>query len=266
MPPGQAHLPLDQRAEKGREVLQGSSYLGVRSAGGGLVGVSIMRAGETMEQALREVVKDAKMGKILIQTNEATQEPELHFKRLPPEITQYRVLLMDATVATGAAAIMAIRVLIEHDVPEANICLLALLMAHTGSLPLPPVLPPSSTASLLIFASSPAGVQSVAYAFPRVRIITTAVDWELNADFHVIPGIGNFGDRFYGPFPHPLASPAGARGGCRDGRGSGGRRGGRGGGGDVRLGHRIATLSLPQPTTTAKSPLLSPSHSPLPVP
>lgn len=62
-----------------------------------------MRAGETMENALREVVKDCKMGKILIQTNEKTMEPELFYLRLPKDIHQYKTLLMDATVATGTS-------------------------------------------------------------------------------------------------------------------------------------------------------------------
>jgi len=42
------------------------------------------------------------------------------------------VILMDATVATGAAAMMAIRVLLDHDVPEENILLVSLLMAESG--------------------------------------------------------------------------------------------------------------------------------------
>jgi uridine kinase len=44
----------------------------------------------------------------------------------------YQVILMDATVATGAAAMMAIRVLLDHDVPEENINLVSLLMAESG--------------------------------------------------------------------------------------------------------------------------------------
>ena len=44
-----------------------------------------------------------------------------------------KVILMDATVATGAAAMMAIRVLLDHDVPERNINLVSLLMAESGT-------------------------------------------------------------------------------------------------------------------------------------
>jgi len=85
-----------------------------------------------MEQALAEVCKDIRIGKILIQTNEKTGEPELYYLRLPSDIQDYHVMLMDATVATGAAAMMAIRILLDHDVKEENIMLLSLLMAESG--------------------------------------------------------------------------------------------------------------------------------------
>lgn len=93
-------------------------YPGKRRKSGKICGVSILRAGESMEGALREVVKDCVISKILIQTNPDTLEPELHYLRLPKDINKYQVLLMDATVATGAAALMGIRILLEHDVLE----------------------------------------------------------------------------------------------------------------------------------------------------
>uniref|UniRef100_A0A8C3BSD5 uridine/cytidine kinase n=1 Tax=Cairina moschata TaxID=8855 RepID=A0A8C3BSD5_CAIMO len=119
------------------ETPQGTTYEGKRFHRQRITGVSILRAGETMEQALTAVCKDIRLGKILIQTNHDTGEPE------------------------------------DHDVQEDRIFLLSLLMAEMG-------------------------VHSVAYAFPRVRIITTAVDKRINEEFHIIPGIGNFGDRYFG--------------------------------------------------------------------
>ncbi|XP_026174031.1 uridine-cytidine kinase-like 1 isoform X1 [Mastacembelus armatus] len=155
------------------ETPQGAIYEGKRLSGKRITGVSILRAGETMEQALMAVCKDIRLGKILIQTNHDTGEPELHYLRLPKDISEDYVILMDSTVSTGAAALMAVRVLLDHDVAEDKIFLLSLLMAEMG-------------------------VHSVAYAFPKVRIITTAVDKEVNDQFHIIPGIGNFGDRYFG--------------------------------------------------------------------
>ncbi|XP_077990892.1 uridine-cytidine kinase-like 1 [Glandiceps talaboti] len=152
---------------------QGTTYDGKRFSGQRICGVSILRAGETMEPALCEVCKDIRLGKILIQTNLETGEPELHYLRLPKDMSEDHVILMDATVATGAAAIMAIRVLLDHDVTEENILLCSLLMAESG-------------------------VHSVAYAFPKVKIVTTALDHDVNDQFHIVPGIGNFGDRYFG--------------------------------------------------------------------
>lgn len=85
-----------------------------------------------MEPALTEVCKDIRLGKILIQTNLETNEPELHYIRLPKDIREHHVFLLDPTVATGAAAIMAIRILLDHDVPEDQIMLLSLIMAEVG--------------------------------------------------------------------------------------------------------------------------------------
>ncbi|KAM4522571.1 uridine-cytidine kinase-like 1 isoform 1-T1 [Odontesthes bonariensis] len=155
------------------ETPQDTIYEGKRLSGKRITGVSILRAGETMEQALMAVCKDIRLGKILIQTNHDTGEPELHYLRLPKDLSEDYVILMDSTVSTGAAALMAVRVLLDHDVAEDKIFLLSLLMAEMG-------------------------VHSVAYAFPKVRIITTAVDKEVNDQFHIIPGIGNFGDRYFG--------------------------------------------------------------------
>lgn len=151
-----------------------------------LCGVSILRAGEAMEQAVCDVLKNVRIGKILIQTNPTTNEPEvpldlllfrlmhdlivysllqLYYLRLPKDIKDYKVILMDATVASGAAAMMAIRILLDHEVPEENIMLCSLLMAVSG-------------------------VHSIAYAFPKVLMITTEVDPEVNDKFYILPGIG----------------------------------------------------------------------------
>lgn len=169
-------LSLQPYAPRTVDTPQGIAYHGRKCEVEKICGVSILRAGETMEQAVCDVCKDIRIGKILIQTNQLTDEPELYYLRLPKDIKDYRVILMDATVATGAAAIMAIRVLLDHDVPEHCISLVSLLMAD-------------------------AGAHSIAYAFPQVKIVTSALDPEINEKFYVLPGIGNFGDRYFGTEP-----------------------------------------------------------------
>ncbi|XP_065668648.1 uridine-cytidine kinase-like 1 isoform X2 [Hydra vulgaris] len=154
------------------ETPQGSSYNGMKLKGC-LCGVSILRAGEALEEALVSVKRDAIIGKMLIQTNINTTEPELHYIRLPKHIENHQVILMDATVATGAAALMAIRILLDHDVKEENIYFVSLIMARTG-------------------------VYTIASVFPNVKIVTASVDPTTNEEYHIIPGIGNFGNRYFG--------------------------------------------------------------------
>ena len=77
-----------------------TSYTG-RQSSADICSVAIMRAGETMEESLRSVVKDCREGKILIQTNERSLEPELHYARLPRGVDKCHVFLMDAVIATG---------------------------------------------------------------------------------------------------------------------------------------------------------------------
>lgn len=134
--------------------------------------VSIVRAGVTMESALRSVVKDIPIGKILIQTDPGTGEPMLHFCKLPIDIAERWVLLTDATIATGAAALMAIRVLLDHNVPESNIIFLTLI-------------------------SAPQGLHAISHAFPKVRIVTSEIDQTVDDRFYLVPGFGNFGGNVY---------------------------------------------------------------------
>ena len=138
-----------------------------------MCGVSVVRAGETMEQGLRSVVKDIPIGKLLIQSDPSTGEPKLHFCILPEDITERYVFVMDASIATGAAALMAIRVILDHGVPQDRIIFLALIATKQG-------------------------IHTVLHAFPKVKIVTSEIDPELNSSFHMVPGFGNFGDRYFG--------------------------------------------------------------------
>lgn len=68
---------------------------------------------------------------------------------------------------------MAIRVIRDHHVPEDRIIFLSLIATHRG-------------------------VNTISTAFPKVIVITSELDAGLNDRFHIIPGFGNFGDRYFG--------------------------------------------------------------------
>ena len=93
--------------------------------------------------------------------------------KLPAEIMKKKVFLMDPMIGTGATALMAIRVLLDHNVKEENIFFLTLLATSTG-------------------------IHNIAYAYPNVKIITTSDEDRVNDHYFILPGVGNFGDRYYG--------------------------------------------------------------------
>lgn len=78
----------------------GRSYSGVQFQGK-ICGVSIMRAGEAMENGLRDCCRSVRIGKILIQRDEETSKPRLFYAKLPEDIADRWVLLLDPMLATG---------------------------------------------------------------------------------------------------------------------------------------------------------------------
>lgn len=80
----------------------GRPYSGVKFQGK-ICGVSIMRAGESMEQGLRDCCRSVRIGKILIQRDEDTTKPQLFYEKLPEDIAFRWVLLLDPMFATGTS-------------------------------------------------------------------------------------------------------------------------------------------------------------------
>ena len=111
---------------------QGSTYRGLRSAGE-VSAVIILRAGSCFETGLRRVLPDCQTGRLLIQTNYRTGEPELHYLKLPGDIAAHEsVLLLDPQMSSGGAALMAVRVLVDHGVPEEKIVFVTYLAGKMG--------------------------------------------------------------------------------------------------------------------------------------
>ncbi|MFI6098037.1 uracil phosphoribosyltransferase [Lentzea sp. NPDC051213] len=150
----------------------GATYNGLRFADG-LVGVPIIRAGESMEAGLRAVCRGVRIGKVLIQRDKDTKLPKLYYRNLPQDIASRHVLLLDPMLATGGTANAAIQVLLDQGVVEENIV-------------------------FITFITVPDGIEAVCSRYPRVRIVTSAIEERLNENAYMLPGIGDFGDRFFG--------------------------------------------------------------------
>lgn len=111
---------------------QGNIYMGLKKSGD-MSAVVILRGGSAFETGLRRTIPDCRTGRILIQTNYRTGEPELHYRALPSKIKEDGlVMLLDPQVSTGGAALMAVRVLVDHGVPEDRIVFVTYLAGRVG--------------------------------------------------------------------------------------------------------------------------------------
>ena len=144
--------------EKEITIHGGRKHIGHELNVSSLCSVSILRSGAVLEPSLRRAFPAMSLGSLLIQSNEEDGEPHLYDVSLPSFIRRREtaekswVFLLDAQIGTGAAAFMAIRVLLDHSVPEDQIIFLTLL------------------------ASSQGGIHALNRAFPRVRIVVAGVD------------------------------------------------------------------------------------------
>jgi len=150
----------------------GSEFLGAEFKGK-ICAVSIIRSGESMEKAVRQVCEDIRIGKILIQRNEKTAEPILFYSKLPKDISKRYVLLLDPMLATGGSVCKAIEVLKNKEVKENKIIFINLI-------------------------ACPEGINKLFKEFPNVKIITGFIDKKLNSKAFILPGLGDFGDRYFG--------------------------------------------------------------------
>lgn len=111
----------------GGRLYQGLKPLGEVSA------VVILRAGSCLETGLKRVIPDCRTGRLLIQTNYRTGEPELHYQKLPTDIASHEsVLLLDPQMSSGGAALMAVKVLADHGVHEDKIVFVTYFAGKMG--------------------------------------------------------------------------------------------------------------------------------------
>jgi len=150
----------------------GETYEGLRVTDK-FCAVSVIRAGESMEPELRSMYGGIRMGKILIQRDKQTKLPKLYYSNLPDDINEQHVLLLEPMLATGGSALVAIQVLLDAGVLEENIV-------------------------FINFLASPQGLERVTTVHPKIQLVTSSIEKQLNEHAFMIPGIGDFGDRYFG--------------------------------------------------------------------
>ncbi|NLY49695.1 MAG: uracil phosphoribosyltransferase [Firmicutes bacterium] len=140
-------------------------------AGKKLAVVPILRAGLGMVGGILRLIPAAKVGHIGLYRDPETLEPVEYFCKLPADIGERDIILVDPMLATGGSAVAAVNFLKQRG--ARNIKLMCLIAA-------------------------PEGIQTLQEAHPDVDIFTAAVDECLNELAYIVPGLGDAGDRLYG--------------------------------------------------------------------
>ncbi|HAT53663.1 MAG TPA: uracil phosphoribosyltransferase [Lactobacillus sp.] len=133
--------------------------------------VPIIRAGLGMVDGFLNLIPAAKVGHIGMYRDEKTLKPVEYFVKMPADIDQRQIFVVDPMLATGGSAIMAIDAL-----------------KHRGA----------HNFKFMCLVAAPEGVKALQKAHPDVDIYTAALDEKLNKDGYIMPGLGDAGDRLFG--------------------------------------------------------------------
>ena len=133
--------------------------------------VPILRAGLGMVDGILDLIPAAKVGHIGMYRDEETLKPHEYFVKLPSDIDQRQLFVVDPMLATGGSAIMAIDALKKRG---------------------------ASSMKFVCLVAAPQGVKALQEAHPDIDIYTASLDDSLNENGYIVPGLGDAGDRMFG--------------------------------------------------------------------
>ncbi len=133
--------------------------------------VPILRAGLGMVDGFLNMIPAAKVGHVGMYRDEKTLKPVEYFVKLPSDISQRQLFVVDPMLATGGSAIMAMDMLKKRG---------------------------ASNIKFMCLVAAPEGVKALRNAHPDIDVYTAALDDHLNEDGYIVPGLGDAGDRLFG--------------------------------------------------------------------
>jgi len=138
---------------------------------GSVVLVPILRAGTGMLSSVLDLIPTAKVGHIGLYRDPETLRPIEYYCKLPPDLEEAQIILVDPMLATGGSAIAATEIIKREG---------------------------GRMIRFLCLVAAPEGVAAYSEAHPEVAIYTAALDRKLNENGYIIPGLGDAGDRIFG--------------------------------------------------------------------
>lgn len=133
--------------------------------------VPILRAGLGMVSGVVRLIPAAKVGHIGVYRDPETLQPVEYYCKLPSDVSEREIVIIDPMLATGGSAIAAMD-----------------LIKRKGG----------KNIKLMCLVAAPEGIKAVNQQHPDVEIYTAAVDQQLNDHGYIVPGLGDAGDRIFG--------------------------------------------------------------------
>ena len=133
--------------------------------------VPILRAGLGMLSGVLRLIPAAKVGHIGVYRDPQTLKPVEYYCKLPPDVEEREIIIIDPMLATGGSSVAAIDMLKRGGAKQIK---------------------------LMCLVAAPEGIKVVNEAHPDVEIFTAAVDERLNDHGYIVPGLGDAGDRIFG--------------------------------------------------------------------
>ncbi len=133
--------------------------------------VPVLRAGLAMLDAMSDMVPGSRVGFVGLERDEATAMARSYYQKLPAQLASSEVIVLDPMLATGGSAIATV------DLLKANA---------------------ATSIRLACIVAAPEGISALGARHPDVHLVTASVDRCLNDKKYILPGLGDFGDRYFG--------------------------------------------------------------------
>jgi uracil phosphoribosyltransferase len=135
--------------------------------------IPILRSGITLLPAFLSFFEHATIGVLGIRRDETTYKPTLYYENLASIDDETLIIILDPMIATGGTICLAAKLLIQKGAKESNIKVVSII-------------------------SSLEGIKMIKEKHKELSINSVAIDPKLNAQKYIVPGLGDFGDRFFG--------------------------------------------------------------------
>lgn len=165
------HVALAQKDLVAKNTETPVGFIDVQKLQGKFVFVTILRAGLAMLPAALQIIPTAPVGFLGLKRDETTAIAKEYYRNLPKIDAETTVILADPMLATGGSMMHTLEQIAAFSPKEIRV---------------------------VTVICAPEGIAKIQEKFPYIRIVTAAVDEKLNDKKYIVPGLGDFGDRYFG--------------------------------------------------------------------